>query len=361
MKFIQKNQCTGCAACANICPKQCIQMTSDREGFLYPKIIPKKCIQCNLCEQICPVNSVQKEKNIGTSYAAYHRDENIRSLSSSGGVFSVFAESIIKNSGVVFGAALDENLSVRHRRCETLEELDFLRRSKYVQSEMGDIYQQTYEVLQSGREVLFCGTPCQINGLKKYMNKKKAAEEKLLTMDFICHGVPSPQVWQDYCNWQQKNINEKITECNFRSKVSGWTHFSMELKGEKSEYSQSLEKDPYMLAFLKNICLRPSCYQCPFKGTQKVSDITVGDFWGIQNILPDWNDDKGVSLVLVNSQKGKDTFDKIKNRIYFTPVVWKDVIKYNQAYYNSPWLPAGRKRFMGRLHNKPFDIRLKKG
>lgn len=322
IQILDKSQCCGCTACVSICPKQCITMREDEEGFLYPVVDSSHCIDCNLCKKVCPELYPKEMREPLHVYAAKHKNEQVRLASSSGGIFTLLAEKIIDEGGVVFGVRFNNNWDVVHDYTETMEGLAVFRGSKYVQSYMGDCYLKAKSFLEQGRKVMFTGTPCQIAGLKNFLRKDY---DNLLTVDVVCHGVPSPKVWQVYLDEIARKggknsvlshpIVEKteINHIDFRSKSIGWKKFSFALTlskatadGEKNTVllSSIFTENPYMNAFLSNLSLRPSCYDCPAKAGKSGSDITIADFWGIEDVLPEFDDDKGISLVLSYSEKG---------------------------------------------------------
>ena len=322
IQILDKSQCCGCTACVSICPKQCITMREDEEGFLYPVVDSSHCIDCNLCKKVCPELYPKEMREPLHVYAAKHKNEQVRLASSSGGIFTLLAEKIIDEGGVVFGVRFNNNWDVVHDYTETMEGLAVFRGSKYVQSYMGDCYLKAKSFLEQGRKVMFTGTPCQIAGLKNFLRKDY---DNLLTVDVVCHGVPSPKVWQVYLDEIARKggknsvlshpIVEKteINHIDFRSKSIGWKKFSFALTlskatadGEKNTVllSSIFTENPYMNAFLSNLSLRPSCYDCPAKSGKSGSDITIADFWGIEDVLPEFDDDKGISLVLSYSEKG---------------------------------------------------------
>ena len=290
-----KIDCCGCHACAQICPQHCITMQPDAEGFLYPQIDETACIHCNLCEKVCPIlQSLEEPKDkTPAAYAAINKDDDIRRQSSSGGVFTLLAEYILAQGGVVFGAAMaDDQRSVRHIAVETPEDLAALRGSKYLQSTIGNTYGEAKQALQAGRKVLFTGTPCQIEGLKSFLQGREYPN--LYCMDVICHGVPSPLAWQTYVSEQETRAGVPARRTFFRHKKYGWKTFALLLEFSNNKaYECVLSKDAFMQAFLQNACLRPSCHACHFKKLNRVSDITVADYWGVQNQQPDMDDDKG--------------------------------------------------------------------
>lgn len=358
LEIKEKQNCTGCYACYNICPKSCLAMNSDNEGFWYPKVDNKNCIQCKKCIKVCPIINKTTVYNEPFSYACYNKDNNIRFESSSGGIFTLVAEEIIKNGGVVFGAGFDGDFNVKHSYVETIEELHRFRGSKYVQSSIGDAYKQSESFLKQGRLVLFSGTPCQIGGLKSYLGTEYS---NLFCIDIVCHGVPSPKVWKKYVSFRVNKSGTPIQNITFRLKNKGWKRYSVSFRFKNSrEYCETFYKDLFMRAFLKDICLRPSCYQCKFKTLHRQSDITLADFWGIQNIFPEMDDDKGISLIFVNNTKGQIMFEEIKNKIIFKEVDIKQAVKYNPSAIKSADYNSNRNNFFEKLDELPFDVLIKK-
>ncbi len=328
--MLPTNECTGCSACYHNCPKSCISMHPDKHGFLYPKKDNTVCVNCGLCKKTCPVlNATQKEQDNSqvVSYAAKATDEDIRSHSSSGGIFSLIAKKTFDNNGIVYGAAFDENFVVKHIGISSVDELDLLRRSKYVQSDLNNAFEHVKSNLNNGKAVLFTGTPCQVEGLLSYLKKPY---DNLTTMDFVCHGVPAPNVWEHYKKHLQKKYNSPIADVNFRDKSSGWKKYSVRIEFKNGEsYCSVVSADPYMKAFLMNFDLRDSCYTCKFKSTHHKSDITVADFWGIDRTSPDIDDDKGLSLVLINTEKGSALITEMQNQLTITEMDIEKAISYN--------------------------------
>lgn len=335
--------CTGCTACKSICPKQAIDMISDKDGFLYPTINKDKCINCKLCEKVCPVINVVENKSLLKSYAAYNKDENIRINSSSGGLFTIFAKEVLRQDGIVFGAMFDESFNVIHSYIEKEDELFNFRGSKYVQSSIGDTYKKCKEFLNKDRVVYFTGTPCQINGLKNYLGKEYP---NLITQDFICHGVPSPKVWNDY-----KTRFKNIKDVSFRDKSMGWSNYFVRINEHKDKHLENF----YIKAFLSNYILRSSCYECKFKTKNRVSDITLGDLWGANSIVPQMNDDKGLSLIVINSSKGLSLFNKIIDDIVYKEVQLDLCIKHNPSYIESSDMPKNRNKLLNEINSQNFD------
>lgn len=352
-----KKDCSGCSACYSICPSNAIELVDDEIGFKYPKVNSDKCVNCGLCEKVCPIKKKENIDKKTKAYAVVNKNEEIRRKSSSGGIFTLLAEEIIKNNGVVFGVRFDEHFNVIHSYTETLEALKDFRGSKYVQSVIGDSYKKAKEFLEKGRLVLFTGTPCQIEGLKSFLQKDY---KNLYTQDLICHGVPSPKVWRKYMEFRRKKDSNEPIEINFRNKDNGWKRFNIKFDYQTTEYKNSLDKDIYMNVFLKDVCLRDSCYDCNFKKFNRNSDITLADFWGINNINPNFDDDKGTSLVIINSVKGTDLFEKIKNQIIYEETRLEEAIKYNSAMIKSVSQNKSREDFFKDLDKLEFDVLVKK-
>ena len=258
-----KQECCGCYACYNICPQSCISMQIDEEGFWYPVVDQERCIDCGLCEKSCPVLNKSIVDNYPTAYAAVNKDKHIRNQSSSGGLFTIVAESIIRNNGIVFGAGFDDDFNVVHSWTDNIAGLNQFRGSKYIQSCIGTTYKEARDFLKQGKKVLFSGTPCQIAGLKSYLGKDY---DNLMCIDIICHGVPSPNVWRRYKEALEERSQGKTLRIAFRSKVCGWKLFSLSFSFDNDkEYSKRLTEDIYLKGFLQNLYLRPSCYNCHFK------------------------------------------------------------------------------------------------
>ena len=350
MDVINRNDCTGCMACFNKCPVNAINIIDNKQGFRTPIIDEKKCIKCNICAKVCPVikNDKEKEKELKEEkvkeekndnenhnkidvYACKNKDIKIRMESSSGGVFSIIAGYIIKKGGVVVGAKFDERFNVVHDISENIDQLKKFRGSKYVQSEIKEIFKKVEKYLKEERFVLFTGTPCQVEGLISYLGK---SYEKLYTQDFICHGVPSPKVWRKYLEYLKNN--GELKEITFRSKSEeGWNNYYTKYTFDNGEESKHHSKDIYMNLFLKNLILRKSCFNCRFKKEKRISDITIGDFWGIKNIDESLNDETGVSVIMLNSEKAKELFQEINKNLEYYKANIEDIKKYNSCFIKS--------------------------
>ena len=310
IQITNKVDCCGCSACAMKCPKRCITMQTDNEGFLYPVVNKEDCIDCGLCEKVCHELHPNEQRIPLNVYAAINKDEEIRLKSSSGGIFYLLAEKTISEDGVVFGARFDEEWQVVIDYAETMEGIKPFMGSKYVQARTATAFKDAEAFLKQGRKVLFSGSPCQIAGLHHYLRKEY---DNLTTVDFVCHGVPSPKVWQRYLDEVVTSGKQAINDVKFRNKGNGWKKFNFVLTYSQEEKSYSLcswhQQNHYMRAFLSNIILRPSCHDCRAKQGRSNSDITIADFWGINAEMPEMDDDKGTGLVLVNTEKGRNALD----------------------------------------------------
>lgn len=317
--FKEKKDCCGCSACANVCPTSAITMKADDEGFLYPQIDISKCNECELCKRVCAFqNGYDTKENfdIPYVYAVKHVDDKIRTSSSSGGAFTAIAEDLFNKNGVVYGVALDKDFAVVHQRAETIEESVKFKGSKYVQSDLKNIFQNVKEDLAMGRQVLFTGTPCQTAGLNSYlMNTDKS---KLLLCDLVCYGTPSPLIWEDHVRFLEKKMKSEIDEYLFRSKVKGWQISTVQItyKNGKKDYESKLSQAHKNL-FFSGVMMRPACYNCKYTNFNRPSNITIADFWGIEKHMPEFFDNKGVSLVLVNNPKGEVLFNNIKGNLEY--------------------------------------------
>lgn len=348
-----KKLCCGCQACVQACPRKCISFLMDKEGFFYPKVDKSQCIDCHLCEKVCPVSNNENPKEPQKVIAAYNMNSVERSKSSSGGIFILLAKNIIEENGVVFGAIFDKTWNVKHVYTETLDGIYPMLQSKYVQSNIGDSYVKVKNFLKQGRKVLFCGTPCQVLGLKKFLRKEYG---NLFTVDFLCHGVPSPGVWRMYVDREllplarsatvgknsvlnlSLNSMSVLSDIEFRDKsYYGWKKYGFIVRGKsasKADQNTVLLSDDhytnsYMQGFLSDIFLRPSCYDCKCKNGKSGSDLTLGDFWCAEKVDSYIDDDKGLSLVLVNNPQRM----QIDKSLYFQKeFFFKDVKNLNGGF-----------------------------
>ena len=344
MEICKKELCTGCTACQSVCTKACISMQEDELGHLYAQIDETKCIDCGACRKLCPsLNPVSGAKP-SKAYAAISKDVTEYKTSTSGGAAAVLSKHIVENGGVVYGCTGTNGMDNCHVRIDNVADLHKLKGSKYVQSEIGSSYEKAKKHLKEGKKVLFSGTPCQIAGLRKFLRKDY---NTLLTVEVVCHGAPAPLVWRTYLNKEIAKCGKDLSGVegiNFRDKLTGWKTYSLSVKLSENIVSASLSKDnDYMRAFLSNLSLRHSCYNCPAKSGKSGADITIGDFWGIENVRPELDDDKGLSLVMVNSPKGMTSLKTLNCE--FVPVGFDEAVKGNSAYYQSVSKPVNREFF----------------
>lgn len=310
-----KELCCGCGACVNACPKNCIHMEYDEEGFTYPVINKNKCVNCGLCDKVCHMNyDIKNQKLVHPQfYAGYNKDAKVMKESSSGGIFWLLVENIIEDGGVVYGAALEEGIQVAHSRGNTLEECKKFRKSKYLQSDTKNTYKEVKADLDRGIEVLYSGTPCQIAGLYSYLGKNY---DKLYTVDVVCHGVPSRGIFDLYMNELQKKKKAKPISVCWRDKRDGWgpNKISIQFDNNEEVISTSM-MNPVQKGFLLNLYLRPSCYKCKYARLPRIGDISLADFWNYEGELTIKNRNQGLSMIIVSSDKGKELFEKISNKL----------------------------------------------
>ena len=327
-----KEECCGCYACYSVCPMGAIELNRDGEGFEYPEINQKKCIGCGKCEIVCPIKNQRKNIEPIHIFAVKNRDESVRKISSSGGVFTLLAKYIESQNGVIYGAAFDEKYKVCHKRAERTKEWKEFCVSKYVQSDIKETYSQVCDDLVDDRMVLFSGTPCQIDGLKRYIEKMGKDCSKLFTCDIVCHGTPSPGVWEDYLVYLQEKKKQKIGYISFRDKEQlGWHNSKLTIRDKDNNLilSETQSDNFFFQRFVCHEILRPSCFKCKYANYNRVGDITLGDFWGIENKFPNFDDNKGVSLVMVNSEKGERLWENVNGFAEYFEVTKEQSVQPN--------------------------------
>lgn len=359
IKVTNKEACCGCEACVQKCPKSCISMKFDEQGFRYPVVNEIQCVDCGLCELVCPVIHQSNLRKPSHIYGAINKDEQTRLSSSSGGLFTAFAELVVNKGGLVWGARFNEQWDVVHDCIMAKEDVKLLRGSKYVQSNIGSSYKDIEQQLKAGSIVLFSGTPCQVAGLKHFLRKDYP---DLYTIDFVCHGVPSPGVWKKYLK-QQFGQDSKIESINFRDKTYGWEKFCFKLKqnflGRKDSvfHIEPRNKNLFMRAFLHDLILRPSCYNCPARSFKSGSDITLADLWGVWVTMPECNDDKGCSCIAINTDKGEQLFRQVQNVISAKSISYKNAfIDYNHAATVNPKQNPNTGLFFSQYESVPLKI-----
>lgn len=341
-----REACSGCTACKAICPKDAIAMVADEEGFLRPQVDVSRCIGCHRCEQVCPVLHPGEPDVSPTAYAAYTKDENLRRQSSSGGIFTELAKPVIAAGGVVFGCVWERPaLEAIHAKAETLEALAEMRGSKYVQSDLRENFREAKAALMAGRQVLFSGTPCQIAGLNAFLGKPY---ENLLTVEIICHGVPSPTVFDAYKTWLSR-AEKRITDIAFRRKNPWWRQGDFVAECEDIVIRQEWYlKNAYVKAFLSDLCLRPSCARCQAKNGRSGADLTIADFWGVERVCPELDDNRGTSLVMEHSARGREAWQQVSLGLNVREVPFEVALAGNPSYRSSVPLSKGRRYFMQR-------------
>lgn len=356
-----KEKCTGCAACEQVCRVNAIQMEVSSEGFTYPKIDINQCTNCGQCLRRCPVNIEHDGGDVSLKvYAGQHRSSDIIKESSSGGIFSSLAESILDQNGAVVGATLDETLKVRHIIIESKADLPRLRGSKYVQSELSrEIYKSIKQRIANGQKVFFCGTPCQVAGMKSHIGKP---HENFLSADIICHGVPSPRYWERYLAYRSKSV--PVSGVNFRDKSLGWKKsgplLRLDFSSGKSRIYEPFH-DPFLQAFMTDDCLRESCYCCRFANYSRCGDVSIGDYWGVSNHHPEYsNEDRGVSLILINTEHGMNAFNTIKETIIFRESKIEYAVPKNPMLTKPAFRPDSRNSFYSDLSEYSFEIFMKR-
>ena len=358
IKLAASEKCTGCGSCAAVCPRGAIKMTRDREGFVAPTVDADICIRCGICQRYCP--ELSPDDIVGGEiqgvYAAWHRDAVVRWNSSSGGAFSALAETVLERGGVVFGAAFDEKMKLRHIAVEDVEGMRRVRGSKYVQSDITGCFASISEYLKKGREVLFVGTSCQIAGLKKHFGSNYSG---LICCDLVCHGVPSPWFFFEYLNWVEARLKRgHIHDYHFRDKHSGWYDALRYAFTDDGGHRMCGAEDCYFHAFNVNVMLRRCCYECRYKKLVQQADFTLGDFWGIgrqggfEHVREIAN---GVSLILVHSDAGARLLKASESRLMLFPRTLEEAIASNHPLVSSVDKPEVRECIFETLRNGGFE------
>lgn len=350
IELAKKDFCTGCAACAAVCAKGCITMQFDEEGFLFPRVDATRCVECKKCVQGCPVNK-ENGQALQKTLAVQSHSESLRKESSSGGVFTLLAQKIFAQDGVVFGSAWTDELLLEHRAAHNEEELKPLRGSKYLQSNIEESHRQVKAALAEGKRVLFVGTGCQVRGLKSYLGKD---DENLLCADVVCHGAPSPGVWKERMA-ELESGGKKLAAVSFRDKASGWRRYSVSYHFEDgSVQSIPSGQEPFMKGFIADLYLRRSCHHCD---KSCGSDLTLGDCWGLENLAPEMDDELGTSVVLIRTEKGRKAFEELD--VKSMPIDYEQACVYNPAICRGAKENPKRKRFFA-MKDKPLSQRVAK-
>jgi coenzyme F420-reducing hydrogenase beta subunit len=350
--YNKKEDCCGCTACKSVCPNDAITMNPDEEGFLYPFINIDKCVECGICQTVCPFQKEVKFENHLDEplvLALKHKLDGVRMSSASGGAYTAISDYILNESGIIYGAKFNKEFIVHHARSTTTTERDEFRGSKYVQSDMREVFCKVKKDLKDGKLVLFTGTACQVAGLRCFLGNTNI--DKLIINDIICHGSPSPLLWKDYLDFIQKK--SKLKSYTFRSKDKGWHGYNVKVVYENGKCKVNTpDVKIYANIFATDLALRPSCYNCKFSKLRRPSDITIGDFWGIEKVMPELDDDKGVSLVLVNTRKGQAVFREIINSIDYKQSNTVDCLQLNLQQPTKR--PDNRDQFWRDYYNNGF-------
>ena len=356
----KKEKCFGCGACINICPVKAIVMKEDEKGFNYPQIDKSKCIHCGACVKTCPYNNLTINSDLKKHfYAVKIKDDNIRKISTSGGAFYGMASEIINNNGVVYGALYNKNLAVVHNRITKIEDITKMMGSKYVQSSTENIFGNVKKDVEAGKKVLFTGTPCQIAAIKSFLKKDYS---NLILCDIICHGVPSPKTFKDHLSYIEEKRKKNIKNYLFRIKDNGWhstNHLEKIVYEDESIDSSSILSQSFKYFFYSCKTFRDSCFECPFSNVEhRLSDLTIGDFWGIEKNYPSFDDDLGISLCIIHTKKGMKFFDDIKNKYH---IIETEKDKSLQENLIKPTdRPENIEQFWKEYNEKGYDYVLKK-
>lgn len=358
INLINHNSCTGCSACYSICQLKCITMQDDIEGFKFPVVDTRKCVNCGKCLNVCPVNKIFiKEDNFRPRvFAAWNLDNNIRLNSTSGGIFTALAENILMNSGYVAGVEYDSNFLPVHKIISDIKDLENLRQSKYAQSDKQNIFNIIKDKLDNNPKqlLLFVGSPCEVAGLYKFLGKKY---DNLISVDFICLSNNSPKVLRKFLDDLEKLYNSKVSKLWFKNKDYGWNLFATKVEFENGKYYlKNRYYDYFMRGFIgkEKLYMRKSCAECKYRTIPRVSDITLADFWGVSLINNDLDDEKGTSLVLVNSESGENLFRSLADKIFYKECQLSDAINGNLALIKSPVLSENREKFFNELAKRNF-------
>jgi coenzyme F420-reducing hydrogenase beta subunit len=354
---LDKEQCCGCGACEQACPRNAISLVSDEEGFSYPRTNTNMCISCDICNRICPYTCLLFPLSPHyLCYAAKHKDTAALEKSSSGGMFIALSDRFLEHGGVIYGSGYDANIVARHMRAINLAERNNLCGSKYVQSEISNTYTLCKIDIQQNKEVLFVGTPCQLAGLNSFLGE--LYRPNLLTVSIICHGVPSPKLFAEYLEYSNRKRNAHIVEYCHRPKTNYWGHIERSkfiyVNGEINSDSDSVLSQAWKWLFYSNAALRPCCYKCPWTKNGHSSDITIGDFWGIEDVMPDFYDKLGVSAVLINTKKGELAFEKISGTIDKCKSSFEDILRKNPNLTVCSYPLTNRRKFWKLYYEKGF-------
>lgn len=360
MVLCNSDECTGCMACFNICKAKAIKMSEDKEGFLYPTIDSSRCIECGECRKVCPsIENIKDSLERQEVYACWSKNKKVRKVSSSGGIFTELANAILEENGVVYGVKIDDQGRAVHFRGVSVEDIKEMQGSKYIQSDIGQCFCDAKADLDAGKKVLFTGTPCQIAGLKKFLKKQY---DNLMSCDLVCHGVPSPKIFNDYVELMEEIHGARLQRIWFRDKSKGWEEYCMKIIFENGKvYKKSTYNDVFVRGFLRNYYLRPKCYNCLYANTNRVADITLGDFWGYKR--ESWkarNTDKGISMCMINSDNGQRLFEKVASNLVVYKKTLSEAIAGNHCLIGSFDMPENRNKFWTDYREKGYRYIIQK-
>ena len=353
IKLIDKKDCCGCSACAQICPKKCIKMVEDNEGFLYPHVNKNSCVNCGMCERVCPIiNDKPETESKQTAYVVQNKNPQILHQSTSGGAFSALACWILKQGGVVFGAAYDGKFTVCHQYVENEDDLKIFRNSKYVQSQIGNSFKIAKDFLKQGRLVLFSGTGCQLEGLFSYLQKNY---ENLWTIDVVCHACPSPLMFRKYLEWQKQKCSEDIENVVFRDKHYGYKYSTMSVfrRNSATNYYEGIDTDPYLRAFFRHLSIRPSCFKCAFKKRYRLTDFTIWDCFDVENFCKEMDNDCGVTKILCHSERAQILVPNLNKYLAICETSPEKAIAGEKELVKSVEPCEGREQFFKDLNEMP--------
>lgn len=349
----KKEECCGCTACMNACPTSAIKMKEDEEGFLYPVINEESCIHCNLCRKVCCwENTSYDNVSEPITIASVLKDKEERQKSTSGGVFYAIAKWVINQGGIVYGAAFDKDMQLHHIGARSLEELQKIRGSKYLQSELGTSYKDVKNHLDIGQWVYFTGTGCQVAGLKKYLRKDYS---NLITSDLVCHGVPSQKLFNKHMAYMEQKYHDKVVDFRFRDYKSGIGCETCYFEKREPIINPTYELSPYLYSFMYGFTFRMSCYECKFAKVPRQGDITLADFWGVEHFIPKIDRNNGVSLILLNTKKGEAIWNIIKGDCYSYKSRVVDAAKYNANLIDKSTKPRIRERIYQIIEEKDYS------
>nr|WP_321399875.1 Coenzyme F420 hydrogenase/dehydrogenase, beta subunit C-terminal domain [uncultured Desulfobacter sp.] len=338
-----KDECCGCTACYASCPVNAIKMNTDNKGFFYPVVNQELCIDCDECKRVCPFKNSVAEKEPLHIYAAKNKNLETRLHSSSGGSFALIAQWVEAQKGVIFGVAFDDNFIVKHMKGERRKDWQRFCGSKYVESDLGDTFVRIKKVLKTGRKVLFSGTPCQVAGLTRSLHG--ADISNLITCDLVCHGTPSPKVWKEFLDYLKKRFKTKIKKISFRDKEkTGWHNSTLTVWGKSDEIliKETQREGFFFQVFFRHLILKPACFKCPYSNFFRPGDITLGDYWGVEDHFQEFDDDKGISLVMCNTEKGKAVWEEINHDMDYFEVQKNQCLQTNLQQPSN--YPGKRKR-----------------